>query len=265
MDPRTFARLAGSDGRLDANEVGRALDADEPESRRRLLPKVAQHAAYLTTTFDQIDQTHGAAGRELADWIVANYEPGKPLNLIFVCTGNSRRSILGATSANIAAAYCGLPEVRCYSGGTAPTAFNARTLTALRAIGVEVEPTGQEAARGEPATANPTYRVRWGEPASAGWVALEATEFSKHHGDPSNPHSGFAALMVCSDADAACPIVKGAKLRVSMPYLDPKIYDGSSYESAKYAERRDDMARLMLAVMTQARHKLGAADKLPKG
>ena len=48
--------------------------------------------------------------------------------------------------------------------------------------------------------------------------------------------------MVCGEADAACPFVKGAALRVSMPYLDPKIYDGGSLESAKYAERRDDIA-----------------------
>ena len=34
--------------------------------------------------------------------------------------------------------------------------------------------------------------------------------------------------MVCGEADAACPFVKGAALRVSMPYLDPKIYDGGA-------------------------------------
>ena len=57
---------------------------------------------------------------------------------------------------------------------------------------------------------------------------MEATEFSKHYGDPANPQQGFAALMVCGEADAACPFVKGAALRVSMPYLDPKIYDGGA-------------------------------------
>jgi hypothetical protein len=74
--------------------------------------------------------------------------------------------------------------------------------------------------------------------------------------DPANPQQGFAALLVCSEADAACPTVKGADLRVSMPYLDPKIYDGGAYEAAKYAERRDDMGRLMLSVMLQVRHRL---------
>ena len=41
-----------------------------------------------------------------------------------------------------------------------------------------------------------------------------------------------------------------------MPYLDPKIYDDSTYEAHKYAERRDDVGRLMLSVMMQARNRL---------
>ncbi len=159
---------------------------------------------------------------------------------------------------NIAAAYYGMPEVRFHSGGTAPTAFNGRTVNALKEIGVEVEPTGKEAARGEPKTANPVYRVRWGSPGETGGPTMEATEFSKHYDDPANPQQGFAALMVCGEADAACPFVKGAALRVSMPYLDPKIYDGGAYESAKYAERRDDIGRLMLAVMMQARQRIAS-------
>ena len=59
--------------------------------------------------------------------------------------------------------------------------------------------------------------------------------------------------MVCGEADAACPIVRGAALRVSMPYLDPKIYDGSAYETAKYTERRDDIGRLMLSLLIRRR------------
>ena len=147
---------------------------------------------------------------------------------------------------NVAAAYYGMPEVRFHSGGTAPTAFNPRTVAALNAVGFEVEPTGKEAKRGEPKTENPVFRVSWGE-------GFETLEFSKHYGDATNPQKDFAALMVCSEADEGCPFVKGATLRLSMPYLDPKIYDGGAYESAKYAERRDDIGRLMLSVMVQAR------------
>ena len=246
-------------------EISKAVEAAVPESRRRLLPKVREHADLLTTSFDMIDETHRLAGQKLADWIAKNYRPGKPLDVVVVCTGNSRRSILGATMGNIAAAYYGMPEIRFHSGGTAPTAFNARTVNTLKEIGVEVEPTGKEAARGEPKTANPVYRVRWGSPGETGEPSLEATEFSKHYDDPANPQQGFAALMVCGEADAACPFVKGAALRVSMPYLDPKIYDGGAYESAKYAERRDDMGRLMLAVMMQARQRIASVGTRRKG
>ena len=247
-DPSTFARLAGDKGQLDPTEVKKRLDADVPESRKSLNPRVASHADMLTTSFDMIDETHREAGEKLVDWIVKNHKPGQPLHVTVICTGNSRRSILGATMGNIAAAYYGMPEIRFHSGGTAPTAINPRTIAALKEIGIEIEPTGQEAPRGEPKTANPTYVVRWG-------TGMEATEFSKTYFDASNPQKGFAALMVCGEADAACPLVKGAA-RISMPYLDPKIYDDSTYEALKYAERRDDIGRLMLSVMMQVRNRL---------
>ena len=250
MEPSTFDRLAGADGKLDAEELRDALAADVPESRKRLNPKVVAHADLLTTSFDMIDEAHAAAGRELAQWIVKEYRPGQPLHVTVICTGNSRRSILGSTMGNVAAAYYGMPEVRFHSGGTAPSAFNTRTIASLKEIGVEVEPTGAEAPRGEPKTVNPVYRVRWGG------SGMEATEFSKVYSDAANPQSGFAALMVCGEADAGCPFVKGAALRVSMPYLDPKIYDDSQFEASKYAERRDDIGRLMLDVMMQARNRL---------
>jgi hypothetical protein len=182
--------------------VRKVLDAEVPESRKNLNPRVAAYADLLTTSFDLIDGPHGEAGEKLVDWVVKNYKPGQPLHIIVVCTGNSRRSILGATMGNVAAAYYGMPEVRFYSGGTAPTAFNARTVACLKEIGVEVESIGKEAPRGEPKTANPIYKVRWGS-------GLEAEEFSKTYHDASNPHEGFAALMVCGEADAACPSSRG--------------------------------------------------------
>ena len=259
MVPETFNKLAGSDGRIGPEDITRVVDAAMPESRLRLLPKIREYADSLTTSFDMIDETHRLAGAKLVDWIAKNYRPGTPLDVVAVCTGNSRRSILGATMGNVAAAYYGMPEIRFHSGGTAPTAFNGRTVKALKEIGVEVELTGKEAARGEPKTANPVYRIRWGSPGDSGGPAMEAMEFSKHYEDPANPQGGFAALMVCGEADAGCPFVKGSALRVSMPYLDPKIYDGGSLESAKYAERRDDMGRLMLSVMMQARQRIASA------
>ena len=80
---------------------------------------------------------------------------GQPLAITCVCTGNSRRSILSATMVSVSAAYYGLSEIRGYSGGTKPSAFNERTVKTLREIGLDIASLGEEAARGDAVTANP--------------------------------------------------------------------------------------------------------------
>lgn len=229
--------------------------ATYPVSRQRLHPPLQAHAETLAASFDRIGQTHRLASQKLADWLVANYRPGTPLDVIVVCTGNSRRSILGSTMGNVAAAYAGLPEIRFHSGGTDPTAFNPRTVRSLQSIGVGIEPTGSEAARGEAETANPHYRVRWG---ADGEPPMETTEFSKRYNDPANPRSGFAAVLVCGEADHGCPVVPGAGLRLSMPYDDPKSHDDTPQEADAYAERRDDIGRAMLSTLMQVRQRLAS-------
>jgi hypothetical protein len=72
--------------------------------------------------------------------------------------------------------------------------------------------------------------------------------FSKTYSDPANPAEKFCAIMVCTDADEACPFVPGADLRISMPYDDPKAFDGTPMEEAKYDERCRQIAREMFFV-----------------
>ena len=259
MNAETFARLSGGDGQLDSLEIQRALADQVPISRARLRPKIVDHLSLLATGFDQLQESHVLAGRKLTDWIVENHRPGQSLAITCVCTGNSRRSILAATMVSVSAAYYGLPEIRGFSGGTTPTAFNQRTVTTLREIGLDITALDEEATRGDAVTANLKHRIRWGlNPDDA---AMESIEFSKKYDDAANPQSGFAALLVCSDAEEACPIVKGASIRIPLPYLDPKTYDGAAIEVHKYAERRDDIGRLMMSVMMQARLRLIAAGK----
>jgi hypothetical protein len=93
------------------------------------------------------------------------------------------------------------------------------------------------------------YRVVWGK-------GFEMIEFSKMYYDESNPQKGFAAIMVCSEADSDCPVVKGASIRLAMPFIDPKLYDDGAFEASKYRERRDDIGRTMLAVMLNARRQI---------
>lgn len=160
MEPEAFKKLAGSDETLDAGDIARGLAAATPESRTKLSPKLREHADYLSTTFDLIDEPHRLAGEKLAHWIASTYEPGKPLRVVVVCTGNSRRSILGSSMGNLAAAYYGFPEIRFHSGGTAPTAFNPRTVAALKAVGFDLEQIGKEAPRGNRRRSTPSTASR---------------------------------------------------------------------------------------------------------
>ena len=76
--------------------------------------------------------------------------------------------------------------------------------------------------------------------------------WSKKYDDPQNPASDFAAVMTCSDADEACPIVVGADARIPLFYEDPKDFDGTLQEEEKYDERCRQIATEMLYVMSKA-------------
>jgi arsenate reductase len=216
----------------------------ETDWKAALFPRIAAHLAELITPLDEIGQPHQAAGRQLAEWLSAHHRCEERLTVVVVCTGNSRRSVLGAMMGNAAASFLGIPELRFFSAGTTPSAFNPRTVQALRAIGFEVEPTGEEAARGPDGLANPRYLVRWGTGPDQ-----QMLEFSKALGDRALPGEGFAALMVCDEADAGCPIVSGAVARISMPFADPKSADGMPEEAEHYAATRDEIGRIVLAAL----------------
>jgi arsenate reductase (thioredoxin) len=232
----------------DSSHTSGARSVSTP-GRSRLYPALHQHAAKLTTSMDDATLGHSAARSRLAEWLLSEYGKSNELHVIIVCTGNSRRSILGSSMGNLAAAHFGLESIHFHSGGTEPSAFNPRTITALREIGFQIEPTGDTIPSANAESPNPIYDVRWGE-------GLATTEFSKCYSDPSNPQHGFAAVMVCTEADTGCPVVHGAAVRISMPFEDPKAFDDTQLEASRYAERRDEIGRIMLSVMRQVRQNL---------
>jgi hypothetical protein len=128
--------------------------------------------------------------------------------------------------------------VETYSGGTEATAFNPRAVAALQRAGFRIETS-------EPEAENPRYTVSITE----NGPTLEA--FSKRYMDPPNPTAGFAAIMTCSDADEACPFVRGADFRIAVPYVDPKVSDGTPEEAATYDERSRQIATEMLYVFSR--------------
>ncbi len=191
--------------------------------------------AYAKDTLHQLDRIPDARREQLealAHFVAERTRSGEPALLTFICTHNSRRSHIAQVCAQMAAHALGIEGVRTYSGGTEASAFNPRAVAALRRVGFQIDaPNGDD---------NPRYLVRFsdaGEPMEC---------FSKVYDQSPNPSRNFCAVMTCSDADEACPIVFGAADRISLPYDDPKAADGTPQETTVYDERCRQIACEML-------------------
>jgi arsenate reductase len=137
-----------------------------------------------------------------------------------------------------AATHYGVDGIFTFSGGTESTAFNSRMVTAMERAGFMIKQLDE--------WDNPKYLVRLSDEDPT----LDIY-FSKKFDDSYNPKSGFIAVMVCSDADEACPVVTGAAARVSLPYLDPKAADNTAEEDEAYDMKVMEIGREMLYVMRQ--------------
>ena len=196
-----------------------------------LLPKLQEYVMDFHDNSTQISDKRKVILQELVTYILGAQSP----KLNFICTHNSRRSHLTQIWAQTAAAVNGL-ELETFSGGTEATAFNPNAVAALKRAGFEIESDGGN---------NPKYIVKY---------AVEAAPiicFSKKFDDESNPQSAFAAVMTCSEADAECPVIFGADVRIKLLYEDPKVSDGTAQEQATYDERCRQIASEMFYVFSQ--------------
>lgn len=181
--------------------------------------------------FDQIADERKKILAEIASFVRGKKESEELANLILICTHNSRRSHLSQVWAQVAARHYGLSHVFGYSGGTEATALFPSAAQALSKAGLDIRTLSEGN--------NPVYAIKYNEtePAIIG--------FSKTYDDDFNPQSGFAAIMTCNHADQNCPFIPNAK-RISLPYEDPKAFDGTAQQEEKYDERCRDIAREML-------------------
>ena len=74
----------------------------------------------------------------------------------------------------------------------------------------------------------------------------------RRYAHEANPQQEFAAVMVCSRADKGCPLVSGASIRVAIPYIDPKLSDGTDQEAETYLAKSEEIGREMMYLMSLA-------------
>ena len=200
-------------------------------------PRLEAYIRRALLRIDEIPDERKRALREVSAFVVAKRLVGQLAELTFVCTHNSRRSQMGQLWAAATAAHFGIDGVRTYSGGTEATAFNPRAAAAMQRAGFVIENPGGD---------NPHYEVTFDEDGPV----MEC--FSKTYDDAVNPAQGFAAIMTCSDADEACPVINGASLRAPIRYEDPKGADGSPHEALAYDARCLQIATEMLYLFARA-------------
>ena len=160
----------------------------------------------------------------------------KPIRLNFICTHNSRRSHLSQIWAQTMATYYNIKNVSCYSGGTEATAMFPKVGETLINQGFKIDKLSQ----GD----NPVYSVKFSENEPS------VVAFSKAFSHAFNPVSEFAAIMTCSSADEACPMVLGCDKRIAITYEDPKKSDGTPQQTETYLNRSLQIATEMKYVFS---------------
>ena len=188
-----------------------------------LLEQVKKYTENLKERFAEISDDRKIILCELSDYVSSKLKKNEDVNLIFICTHNSRRSHMAQIWAQTSAEYYSIDKIKCYSGGTEATEFNANAIKAVSDAGFKVIRKDE--------SKNPLYLVYFSEDK----YPVEA--YSKVYYYEKNPQKDFAAIITCSDADQNCPVVLGSIARFSLRYDDPKEYDGTDLESEKYMER----------------------------
>ncbi len=159
------------------------------------------------------------------------------VNIQFICTHNSRRSHLAQIWTQTIADYFHFPNIHCYSGGTEETALFPQIVETLKMNGFQITPISQGK--------NPIYNIKYG----ANTTPIIGFSKTVHH--CFNPSSDFVAIMTCSQADEECPIIKGATIRIPIPFEDPKLFDNTPQQQEKYLERSKQIATEMYYVFSE--------------
>lgn len=195
---------------------------------------------FKTIQFENITADRRLVLNSLSQYIQNQIDLKNDIRLNFICTHNSRRSHLAQIWMQTAAAYFGIKNIFCYSGGAEATALFPVILTTLQKQGFQFSKLSENN--------NPVYALKFG----ANQAALIL--FSKKYDALFNPTNNFAAILTCTDADVGCPIVTGASARIALPYDDPKQYDNTPNQTVKYEERSLQIATEMFFVLSQIKH-----------
>jgi protein-tyrosine phosphatase/arsenate reductase len=103
-----------------------SFSTNNTKTNSKLYPAIVQYIQNAEKDFDKIPADRKLQLKKVALFIQTKLSSEKKVNLVYICTHNSRRSHTGQLWALAAAEYYGIKGVSAYSGGLEITAFNGR-------------------------------------------------------------------------------------------------------------------------------------------
>jgi arsenate reductase len=198
---------------------------------------IKKYCDELISEFNLIPENRKQLLEKISEYILLKRKENKEINLVYICTHNSRRSHFGQIWAHVVTNFYGIKNVHTFSGGTEATAFNINAINSLIRVGFNIKAINEEK--------NATYHVFHDD------NETPSVCFSKTYEDDANPQKEFAAIMTCSDAEENCPFIPGVELRIGTTYDDPKAFDNTAQQDTKYDERCKQIALETLYVFSK--------------
>lgn len=208
-----------------------------------MYPKVIKTIETILPKMEEISEARKKKLSLLIDYVLGKVKNSEPISLIFICTHNSRRSHYSQIWAQVAAQYFGISNLFSYSGGTEETAVYSEVIATLERQGFEIQ-------RKDVLSGNHVYFINFCP------LMHPIVGFSKKYDDVFNPGKEFAAVMTCTSADENCPFIPNAEKRISLPFEDPKVSDGTDQQKQVYAERSIQIASELFYVFQQVKNQL---------
>lgn len=199
---------------------------------KKYIDKAAKNA-------DSIEASRKESLLKVADYISARLKDQQMAYLVFMCTHNSRRSIISQTLAKAAAAWQNIQMLRTYSGGLNATEFSPIAADALDRTGLKVVKYVD--------IQNSPFNIFYDD------EDVPVIAFSKVYNAPSMPREGFALITNCSESEKDCPNMPGTEVRISLGYDDPLAYEGKSNQDGNYDKLVERVATEMAFMMKQVK------------
>ena len=143
-----------------------------------------------------------------------------PIRVLFLCTGNSARSIIGAALLR----QMGGDDFEVFSAGTRPKGINPYTIRVLEPLGIDL-----------------------------------SGERSKNVSEHVNDEFDYV-ITVCDSASEECPVFASARERIHWSFVDPAAVEGTDEERLVAFKRTVREMNTRLATFVPAARRRRASD-----